>query len=122
MVTKTPNQPMVLAKKVIGTKVTNVTGDDIGKIEDVVLDKNSNSIMFAVVRFDGFLGINEKFHPVPWSSLNYDKRLHSYVVPYTKEQLREAPVGTIDELTGDRGASFRERSYEHYQVPRSWGA
>ena len=49
MATATPNQPTILAKKVIGTKVTNVTGDDIGKIEDVVLDKSSNSIMFAVV-------------------------------------------------------------------------
>ena len=122
MATATPNQPTILAKKVIGTKVTNVTGDDIGKIEDVVLDKNSNSIMFAVVGFNGFLGINEKFHPVPWSSLNYDKRLQSYVVPYTKQQLREAPVGTIEELTGDLGEDFRDRSYKYSDVPRDWGA
>ena len=122
MATATPNRPTILAKKVIGTKVTNVTGDDIGKIEDVVLDMNSNSIMFAVVGFDGFLGINEKFHPVPWLSLNYDKRLQSYVVPYTKQQLREAPVGTIEELTGDLGEDFRDRSYKYYDVPRDWGA
>ena len=121
MVTTTPTQPTILAKKVIGTKVVNVTGDDIGKIEDVVLDKSSNSIMFAVVGFDGFFGINEKFHPVPWSSLNYDRRLQSYVVPYTMEQLREAPVGTIEELTGDLGEEFRDRSYKYYDVPRDWG-
>lgn len=120
MVTATAHQPTILAKKVIGTKVTNPTGDDIGKVEDVVLDKKSNCIMFAVVGFDGFLGINEKFHPVPWSSLTYDKRLQAYVVPYTKDQLREAPVGTIEELTGDLGPKFRDRSYEYYDVPRDW--
>lgn len=47
--------------------------------------------MLAVVGFDGFLGINEKHHPLPCSSLNYDGRQGAYVVPYSKEQLREAP-------------------------------
>ena len=122
MVTATPNQPSILANKVIGTKVINVTGDHIGTIQDVVLDKASNSIMFAVIGFDGIVGINEKFHPLPWSSLLYDKRLQAYVVPYTKDQLREAPVGTIEELTGDLGVQFRDKSYEYYHVPRDWGA
>jgi hypothetical protein len=48
-------------------------GDKIGKVEDVVLDKQSNNIMFAVVGFGGFLGMNEKFHPLPWSTLDYQK-------------------------------------------------
>ena len=39
----------------------------------VVLDKTSSKIMFAAVGFSGFLGLGEKYHPLPWALLNYDK-------------------------------------------------
>jgi hypothetical protein len=86
----------------------------------VVLDKGSNSIMFAVVGFGGFLGMAEKFHPIPWSSLDYDEGESSYVVGYTKEQLQAAPAGSIDELTRDDSVSYRDRAYDYYKAPRYW--
>ena len=58
-------------------------------MEDVVLDKLSNNILFAVVGFGGFLGMAEKYHPIPWSSLDYDEGRQSYVVAFTKEQLQK---------------------------------
>jgi hypothetical protein len=54
----------IRTNKVIGTTVRNAAGESIGKVEDVVLDKQSNNIMFAVVGFGGFLGMGEKYHPV----------------------------------------------------------
>jgi sporulation protein YlmC with PRC-barrel domain len=110
----------IRAKKVIGTTVKDGSGEKIGKIEDVVLDKRSNSIMFAVVGFGGVLGMAEKYHPIPWSTLEYDEREGSYVVPYTKEQLRAAPAASIDELTGESGTTFRTRAYDYYKARRYW--
>ena len=49
----------IRAKQVLGTKVTDPSGKKIGSIEDVILDKGSNSILFAVVGFGGFLGVSE---------------------------------------------------------------
>jgi uncharacterized protein YrrD len=43
-------------RKVIGSNVTDLAGKKIGRLEDVVLDKQSNSILFAVVGFGGFFG------------------------------------------------------------------
>ena len=110
----------VRAKKVIGTNVKDPSGRKIGEVEDVMLDKESNNIMFAVVGFGGFLGMAEKYHPIPWSSLDYNEDENAYIVNYTKEQLEAAPVGSIDELTSDDGMSFRERSYAYYKEPRYW--
>lgn len=70
----------IRAKTVIGTNVKDATGDKIGQIEDIVLDKLSNNIVFAIVGFGGFLGMGEKYHPIPWSSLKYDEREGGYVV------------------------------------------
>jgi sporulation protein YlmC with PRC-barrel domain len=120
MTTATGHTAAIRAKKVIGTNVKDPSGRKIGQIEDVVLDKGSNSIMFAVVGFGGFLGMAEKFHPIPWSSLDYDEGESSYVVGYTKEQLQAAPAGSIDELTRDDGVSYRDRAYDYYKAPRYW--
>src|ERR1700758_4427562 len=110
----------IRANKVIGTSVRNAAGESIGKVEDVILDKQSNNIMFAVVGFGGFLGMAEKYHPIPWSGLEYDESKGAYVVNYTKEERQAAPAGSIDELTRDDGLQFRDRVYDYYKAPRYW--
>jgi len=121
MPTASGHTSAIRASKVIGTSVFNPTGDKIGKVEDVVLDKQSNNIMFAVVGFGGFLGMNEKFHPLPWSTLDYQKQQNGYVVNVTKEQLEAAPSDGIDELTrADGGEQLRDQVYDYYRAPRYW--
>ncbi len=118
----TASGPAICASKVIGTNVQDPTGRKIGEVEDVVLDKQSNSILFAVVGFGGLLGVAEKFHPIPWASLSYDENDGAYVVGYTKEQLQAAPAGSIDELTRDGGLSVRDRTYSYYKAVPYWEA
>jgi sporulation protein YlmC with PRC-barrel domain len=120
MTTASGHTSAIRAKKVIGTDVKDTSGARIGQIEDVVLDKQSNNIMFAVVGFGGFLGMSEKYHPLPWESLNYDEDEGAYVVNYTRAQLEAAPTGSIDELTREDGRQFRDRTYEYYKAPRYW--
>lgn len=120
MPTASGHTSAIRASTVIGTSVHDSSGRKIGEIEDVMLDKLSSNIMFAVVSFGGFLGIAEKFHPIPWSSLNYDKSKDSYVVNFTKEQLEAAPAGSIEELTRDDGQDYRNRAYDYYKAPRYW--
>lgn len=110
----------ICASKVIGTNVKDQRGQKIGEVEDVVLDKQSNSIVFAIVSFGGFLGMAEKYHPIPWSSLAYDEEEKGYVVEYTKEQLQAAPAGSIEELTVDNGLRVRDRAYDYYKADRYW--
>jgi sporulation protein YlmC with PRC-barrel domain len=120
MATATGHTSAIRAKKVLGTNVKDATGKKIGEIEDVILDKMSNNIMFAVVGFGGFLGMAEKYHPIPWSALDYDEAENAYVVSYSKEQLKAAPAGSIDELTRDDGMAMRDRTYDYYKAPRYW--
>ncbi len=120
MPTATGHTSAIRAKTVLGTSVQDPSGNKIGEVEDVILDKQSNSILFAVVSFGGFLGMGEKYHPIPWAALDYDEKEGAYVVSYTKEELQAAPAGSIDELTRDDGMQFRNRTYDYYKVPRYW--
>lgn len=120
MTTTSGHTEAIRASRVIGTSVYNTAGEKIGTIEDVMLDKLSNSIMFAVIGFGGFLGIGEKYHAIPWSTLDYEKQEGGYVVPFTRQQLEGAPAYTVDELSGNDGKKARDTSYEYYNVPPYW--
>ena len=117
MTTASGHTSAIRAKKVIGTAVKNSAGEKIGQVEDIVLDKQSNRIIFAVVGFGGFLGMNEKYHPVPWSALDYVESEDSYVVPFTKEQLQAAPADSLEKLTRQDGAAnYATRADEYYNI------
>ena len=86
-------QPAVLsATTVIGDKVVNPQGENLGKIEEVMLDVNDDRIAYAVLSFGGFLGMGEKYHPLPWKALTYDPSMGGYVVDLDKRQLENAPT------------------------------
>ena len=120
MTTASGHTSAIRAKKVIGTSVKDTSGQKIGEVEDIVLDKQSNNIMFAVVGYGGFLGVAEKYHPIPWSSLDYNEDEHGYVVSYSKDQLKAAPADSLDALTKDDGMAYRDRAYEYYKVKPYW--
>ena len=121
MVTPSGHTEAIPASKVIGTAVFNTAGQNIGTIEDIMLEKTSNNIMFAVIGFGGFLGIGEKYHAVPWALLDYQKARGGYVVPFSKEQLEAAPAHSINELTSADGyKAARDASYEYYKVEPYW--
>ncbi|UVK46724.1 PRC-barrel domain-containing protein [Mesorhizobium sp. AR07] len=120
MTTQTGNTEAIAASRVIGTSVYNTEGTSIGSIKDVMLEKTSNGIMFAVIGFGGFLGIGEQYHAVPWATLDYDENKGGYVVPFSKEQLKSAPSYSINELARADGAKTRAASYEYYKVDPYW--
>jgi sporulation protein YlmC with PRC-barrel domain len=120
MTTASGHTSAIRAKKVLGTNIKDNSGQKIGEIEDVILDKQSNSIMFAVVSFGGFLGAGEKYHPIPWAALNYVESENAYVVPYTKDQLKAAPAGSVSELVREGGLTMRDQAFNYYKTPRYW--
>jgi sporulation protein YlmC with PRC-barrel domain len=56
---------MIAASKVNGTSVYNAAGEKLGSVYDVMLDKISGHAEYAILSFGGFLGIGEKYHPLP---------------------------------------------------------
>jgi hypothetical protein len=82
---------LISASKVNGTNVYNTEGDSLGSIYDVMIDKRSGQVAYAVMSFGGFLGIGEDYSPLPWSALKYDTRQGGYVVNIDKQALQGGP-------------------------------
>jgi uncharacterized protein YrrD len=55
---------LIAGSKVAGTDVYNKDAENIGKIHDVMVDKRSGQVAYAVMSFGGFLGLGENYHPI----------------------------------------------------------
>lgn len=108
---------MVSSADVNGTEVFSPTGDHLGQIDHLMIDKVSGQIAYAVMSFGGFLGIGANEHPVPWKKLTYDTDLGGFVTDITQDQLTDAPAWG-DNWYEDR--DYQRRNYDYYGVSPYW--
>jgi sporulation protein YlmC with PRC-barrel domain len=88
MTSSTVSHDVISSDKVEGTKVYNTAGDKLGSVDDLMIDKVSGQIRYAVLEFGGFLGMGTDRYPLPWNMLKYDLDKEGYVVPIDKDKLK----------------------------------
>jgi hypothetical protein len=72
-------------------KVKNLTGQDLGRVEEVLVDRITGAPTCAVIAFGGFLGTSDRLFAVPWSALLPDSATHTYYLRADRHTLRTAP-------------------------------
>jgi len=77
--------------QVIGMKVRNAKGDDLGEINDVVLDVNNNRVHYAILSFGGFAGLGDKLFAYPVRMLHASPDGRSLLLNVSEQQLERAP-------------------------------
>lgn len=108
MPTPSGHTTAILASKVVGTPVFAAGGEKLGHVQDVMLDKLSDRLVFAVVAVGFSPGLGQQCCPVPWSLLDYDSGRRGYAIGLSGQQFRNAPVFGLDELTHEDGVRARE--------------
>lgn len=106
---------LIMSSRVTGAAVFNPGGDRIGHVHDLSVHKVSGQVIYAIMSFGGFLGIGERYHPVPWSMLDYDVERGGYVVPLDKAAIEAAPSLDRAELEAlGAGDAWRTRLFDYY--------
>jgi sporulation protein YlmC with PRC-barrel domain len=82
---------VISSDKVEGSAVYNPAGDKLGSIDDLMIDKVSGQVQYAVLEFGGFLGMGTDRYPIPWKVMKYSTDRGGYVVPLDKAKLENAP-------------------------------
>jgi sporulation protein YlmC with PRC-barrel domain len=85
-----PEHRVLPMSNVIGMDVHNRQGERLGRIDDVVLNRDG-SLNYAVVAYGGFLGINDNHVAVPFDRLTFDAERQGAVLDVTRENLENAP-------------------------------
>src|SRR5438477_12788494 len=68
-------KPLIESDRVEGTTVYDPSGNNIGSVKRLMIEKISGRVAYAVMSFGGFLGMGTEEHSVPWNKLTYDTNL-----------------------------------------------
>jgi sporulation protein YlmC with PRC-barrel domain len=118
-VTSITSGSLIAAEKVKGTNVYNLAGENLGTVDDILIDKVSGRAIYAVMSFGGFLGMGKKHNPLPWGTLKYDENKGGYVINMDKKQLQDSPnydIGSDFKWTPEYGRKVDS----YYKAPSYW--
>ncbi|TAL64013.1 MAG: PRC-barrel domain containing protein [Legionella sp.] len=82
---------IVKSSEVTGVDVKNLAGDNLGNINEVVIDKAQGNVSYLVLDFGGVLGFGNKFFAIPWHMFSYNEEKDCFILNLDKEMLKNAP-------------------------------
>ena len=115
--TSKPIPPQALSlSTLLGNQVVDRSGEEVGRIQELMIDPRSGRVTYAVMSLGGLLGLGEKLFAVPWVSLELDAEKDRFVMDVDRERLRQAPGFDKDDWPnmGD--------TYWGTDVPKFYGA
>jgi sporulation protein YlmC with PRC-barrel domain len=108
------------ADTLAGDPVFNRAGENLGKIEDFMLDVESGRIRYAVLSFGGVFGVGNKLFAVPAEALTVDADQHRLLLDVDKERLKEAPGFDKDNWPDFADPTLGQNIYGFYGRKPYW--
>lgn len=95
---------VVEAKKLMGARIKNAQGKDIGEVEQFLVDPKDGKITHAVIGMGGVAGIGETKVVVPWSEVKVSMD-------------RDKAMVSVDQATLDRAPRYEARERGDRMAP-----
>ena len=97
------------------------SGEDLGRVKDIVLDPRTGQLRFLVVGRGGVLGVAQKRVPIPWNAVIIESE-NQLSLNLSKERLRDAPTVASD-YRDLNNPGYLVSLYQYYEVkPTAIGA
>jgi sporulation protein YlmC with PRC-barrel domain len=113
--------PDVLSSSTIcSDHVKNAGGEDLGKIEDLMIDLHSGRIAYAVLSFGGFLKMGNKLFAIPWEALKVDTVNKVFILHVEKSRLENATGFDKDNWPDMADSAWGYDIYKHYGYEPYW--
>jgi sporulation protein YlmC with PRC-barrel domain len=103
-----------------GDRIRNSAGEDLGKLEDIMIDVTSGRVAYAVLSFGGFLGIGNKLFAIPWQTLKLDEVNHEFILDVDRNTLENAPGFDKDNWPDMADPDFGNNVYNYYGYKPYW--
>jgi sporulation protein YlmC with PRC-barrel domain len=115
-----PGPRLMGAETLTNENVVNRAGEDLGKIEKIMLDIDTGRVAYAVLSFGGFIGIGDKLFAIPWSALKLDPFYRRFILDVPKEQLKDAPGFDQDHWPTMADTSWANDIHTYYGSRPYW--
>jgi sporulation protein YlmC with PRC-barrel domain len=103
-----------------GDRVVNYKGEDLGKIEEIMIDLDRGRVAYAVLSFGGFLGLGDKLFAIPWQAITVDTTKKQLVLNVDKELLEKAPGFDKNNWPDMADLSLGSTLYGYYGYKPYW--
>jgi sporulation protein YlmC with PRC-barrel domain len=111
---------IVAKKSILGAKVINAAREDLGSIEDIVIDTRDNRVAYAILSFGGILGMGDKHFAIPWEALSFDASEKIAVLNIDKDRLSNAPGFEPSNWPDLGNPSVGSQVHDHYGLKPYW--
>jgi hypothetical protein len=108
---------MLRATRIIGSSLQNPAGEDLGRVEDFVLDHLTGRMAYAIVTLGG---IGDKLFAVPHAVLSYRSRESAFMIHVDRDTLRRAPGFDRDQWPDLDNRLWAEEIHAHYGCTPYW--
>lgn len=105
---------LLSAASITGDEVRNMQNENLGKIEDIMLDVTSGKIRYAVLASGGFLGMGDRLFAIPWNALTLDKENQRFILDVDVDRLKNAPGFDKDQWPNMADASWNSSIESYY--------
>lgn len=87
------NSPVrrLTASSIIGDKIESPQGENLGKIDNLMINLQDGRVEYAVLEKGAFLGIGGKLFAIPFSELQLDPVKEVFILRRNKEYLDNIP-------------------------------
>jgi sporulation protein YlmC with PRC-barrel domain len=115
-----PGPEIMAASTLEGDTVVNSSGEDLGKIEAIMLDVSGGRIAYAVLSFGGFLGMGSKYFAIPWAAFTLDAGEERFILGVSKDRLENAPGFDKDHWPSMADRTWATEVHSYYNVTPYW--
>lgn len=114
-------QPLALsASTLAGDKVVNFQNEEIGKVEEIMIDVHTGRVAYVVISFGGILGVGTKLFAVPWASIRVDTERKVFVMNADKALLERAPGFDKNDWPATPNGKWFHDVYQFYEQEPYW--
>jgi len=106
--------------EVISVSVKNPQNESLGDICEVMVDKVSGRVAYAVLDSGSFLGMGGKLFALPWNALHYNPNDQCFILNVEKEKLKNAPGFDKNNWPDMANKSWGESVSNYYGAKSYW--
>jgi hypothetical protein len=100
--------------------VMNDQGENLGKIEELLIDLETGRVMFAILAYGGFAR-GSKFFTVPWELLRFSAHDKKYILNVPRETIEKgAGYDSMDKVLDKADTNWLGANYEYYSNKPEW--
>jgi hypothetical protein len=110
----------MVKRSILGAKVLNRERQDLGTIEDLVVDTRGSRVAYAILSFGGFLQMCDKHFAIPWAALAFNVADKIAVLNVDKDRLKNAPGFDKDHWPDMADTEWGSQIHGHYGYRPYW--